>query len=319
MSRSARRQRAQRIATALSIVIAVAALTLIVVYARTIDWPAVFAAVTETPPGRIAAALALTALGYLVYSSFDLLARRYLGYPLAPLSTMPVAMTSFALNLNVGSMAGGIGGRYALYTRMGLGTRTIVKIIAFAVATNWMGYAALAGVVLLAAPAVLHDAWPLSATLLNLTGGLLLAVTLSYLALCAVLGRRQASFGRVTLRVPDTVTALLQIAFGCLHWLVMALVIWLLLPDDIGYLSAVSVLLASMVAGLVARIPGGLGVIEFVFSVLLGQGERTAEILAAVLTFRAVYYFVPLMLAVSVGVPWIASHGRATRARQASA
>jgi uncharacterized membrane protein YbhN (UPF0104 family) len=57
------------------------------------------------------------------------------------------------------------------------------------------------------------------------------------------------------------------------------------------------VLLISCVAGVVAHIPAGLGVLEAVFLPCSGQlGQGT--LIAALLGYRTLYYLIPLLLAV---------------------
>jgi uncharacterized membrane protein YbhN (UPF0104 family) len=52
------------------------------------------------------------------------------------------------------------------------------------------------------------------------------------------------------------------------------------------------------VAGLALRVPAGLGVLETVGVTLLATGSLGREqVLAALLAYRALYYFAPLVLA----------------------
>jgi uncharacterized membrane protein YbhN (UPF0104 family) len=55
-----------------------------------------------------------------------------------------------------------------------------------------------------------------------------------------------------------------------------------------------------VLANLVIRVPGNLGVLEAVFLGLLGGRAGVAEILAALLAYRAVFYLAPLLLALAV-------------------
>ena len=56
-------------------------------------------------------------------------------------------------------------------------------------------------------------------------------------------------------------------------------------------------LLVAAVAGVIAHVPAGLGVLEAVFIALLSHRVPQAELLAALLAYRALYYLVPLALA----------------------
>ncbi len=57
-------------------------------------------------------------------------------------------------------------------------------------------------------------------------------------------------------------------------------------------------LLVSSIAGVIVHIPAGIGVLEAVFIALLA-GEHTSKgtIIAALLAYRVLYYFIPLLLA----------------------
>jgi glycosyltransferase 2 family protein len=55
--------------------------------------------------------------------------------------------------------------------------------------------------------------------------------------------------------------------------------------------------LLAAVAGVATHVPAGLGVIEAVFVACLGAELGSTRVLAALLSYRAVYYLVPLALA----------------------
>ena len=57
-------------------------------------------------------------------------------------------------------------------------------------------------------------------------------------------------------------------------------------------------LLLAAIAGVLTHVPAGLGVLEAVFIATVGMQVRQAELLAALLAYRAVYYLVPLLWAV---------------------
>ena len=58
-----------------------------------------------------------------------------------------------------------------------------------------------------------------------------------------------------------------------------------------------TVLLIGAIAGVVAHVPAGLGVFEFVFVALLSHVVSEGRLIAALLGYRAIYYIVPLMVA----------------------
>ena len=78
----------------------------------------------------------------------------------------------------------------------------------------------------------------------------------------------------------------------------MALLIFWLLPGEAFYPSILGILLISCVAGVVAHIPAGLGVLETVFLALLHGQLGQGTLVAALLGYRTLYYLIPLVAAV---------------------
>lgn len=266
--------------------------------ARKIDWPAVFEALRGYDAGTLAAAAALTAIGHLTFATYDLLARRYAGHHLPAPKVLGIAATSYVFNLNLGALLGGMGFRYRLYSRAGLAVGQILRVIAFALATNWTGYLLVAGAVFLLAPPALPSEWPIGeATLRALGGGLLLLLAIWLLA-CALSRRRQWRYRHLQLRLPGLRLACAQLALAAASWIMIALVIERLMPAAVTLPTVMGVYYLGTQATLVLRIPGGLGVIEAVFLALLGGTHGEAPLLAALLVWRALYYLLPLLIAI---------------------
>ena len=72
---------------------------------------------------------------------------------------MAVTFISYAFNLCIGSLVGGVGFRYRLYSRLGLGKGVITRVVSMAMLTNWLGYKLLAGLVFLLRPLELPPSW----------------------------------------------------------------------------------------------------------------------------------------------------------------
>jgi glycosyltransferase 2 family protein len=80
----------------------------------------------------------------------------------------------------------------------------------------------------------------------------------------------------------------------------MALAISVLLGPAIAYPTVLGALLLSAVAGVIAHIPAGLGVLEAVFVALLAGRMDETSVLAALIGYRAVYFLLPLLAATLV-------------------
>ncbi|WP_142909438.1 lysylphosphatidylglycerol synthase domain-containing protein, partial [Klebsiella pneumoniae] len=98
--------------------------------------------------------------------------------------------------------------------------------------------------------------------------------------------------------LPSWKFALAQMLISSVNWMVMGAIIWLLLGQSVNYFFVLGVLLVSSIAGVIVHIPAGIGVLEAVFIALLA-GEHTSKgtIIAALLAYRVLYYFIPLLLA----------------------
>jgi uncharacterized membrane protein YbhN (UPF0104 family) len=115
---------------------------------------------------------------------------------------------------------------------------------------------------------------------------------------------------------PTPRMALLQLAMGSGTWLAMSAVIFVLLQERVQFGDVALTLLLGVVSGLVARVPAGLGIQEAVFVVMLSSQVPRNELLAAMLSYRAVYYWVPLALA---ALAYLSMEARAKRLAQQTA
>src|SRR5690606_18303125 len=130
--------------------------------ARTVEWSQVWSALRQRPPTELLLALALVAGSYGLYSSFDLIGRRYTGHALKTRLVLLITFVCYAFNLNLGSLIGGVGFRYRLYSRHGLEGGVITRLALLSMITSWLGYAILAGAVFRWWPLALPEKWTLS-------------------------------------------------------------------------------------------------------------------------------------------------------------
>jgi uncharacterized membrane protein YbhN (UPF0104 family) len=79
--------------------------------------------------------------------------------------------------------------------------------------------------------------------------------------------------------------------------MIMGGVFYCLMQGDAHYATTLAVVMVASVAGIISRIPGGIGVLEAVSIAVLGPHLGEAKVLAGVLAYRAIYYLTPLVLA----------------------
>jgi glycosyltransferase 2 family protein len=268
--------------------------------AQTLDWATVKATLAGYRAGTLALAGLLAACSYLVYAGFELAARRYSGHAVAPALTGLVGAVSYSFNLNLGAWLGGIGFRYRLYSQLGVDTGTTTRLYLSTLMSNWSGYMAVAGVAFAFYGLSLPPTWELSDTGLRWVGALLLAVAAGFLALCAFSRKRHFSLRGHEIDLPGGPLAALQMALGAANWMLMAGIVYTLLPHADpapAYGTVLATLLVACIAGVVTHIPAGLGVLEAVFIALLGHRVPESQLLGALIAYRAVYYLAPLALA----------------------
>ena len=282
----------------LTVLFFIAVVVLLVVYAQKIDWQDVWKVIRGYDRLALFSAIALVIVSYLIYGCYDLLGRAYCGHKLAKRQVMLVSFICYAFNLTLSTWVGGIGMRYRLYSRLGLPGSTITRIFSLSITTNWLGYILLAGIIFTAGVVELPDHWYVDQTTLRILGIGLLMIIAVYLWFCAFAKHRHMTIKGQKLVLPSWKFALAQMLISSVNWMVMGAIIWLLLGQSVNYFFVLGVLLVSSIAGVIVHIPAGIGVLEAVFIALLA-GEHTSKgsIIAALLAYRVLYYFIPLLLA----------------------
>jgi len=270
---------------------------LLVRQARTIDWGRVLQAVGEIPLPALLAALLFATCSFALYSTYDLLGRHMTGHRLGTGTVMGVTFISYAFNLNLGSLIGGVAFRYRLYSRHGLNNLTTTRVLGFSMLTNWLGYLVVAGVAFFFWPMALPVDWKIEEDGLRILGATLIVLALAYLVLCAVAREHTWDIRGHELQTPALGMALLQLVLSCTNWTLIGGVIWFLLQQQLPYPQVLAVLLVAAVAGVITHVPAGLGVLEAVFVALLSHQIPTDHLLGALLAYRAIYYLLPLCLA----------------------
>jgi uncharacterized membrane protein YbhN (UPF0104 family) len=277
--------------------LALLVLTLLARQAGAVNWRDVGQALLQQSWAALALAAALALLSHALVSSYDLVARHETGHRLSAPRTLGIAAVCYAFNLNFGSLVGALAMKLRLYGRAGLKAQQVARIIVVAVITNWLGYFTLGGLVLAFAPPALPAQIELSPAAVRAIGAAMLAVAAAYLALCAVRHGRALNLRSLRFAPPRLRVAGWQLAVSMANWALMGLIVWLLLGRAVPYTAVLPVLLLAAVAGVATHVPAGLGVIEAVFVACLGSELGSTSVLAALLSYRAVYYLVPLALA----------------------
>lgn len=130
--------------------------------------------------------------------------------------------------------------------------------------------------------------------LLNVAGGLALLAVLGYLfwPKPALVWRGHE------LVLPVFRTRLLQLLVALLDWMAAAAVLYVLLPaDSVSYPVLLSAFVLASFLGVLAHVPGGIGVFEASMSLLLAKYLPVDKLLASLLLYRCIYYVLPFLCA----------------------
>lgn len=282
----------------LTVLFFIAVAVLLVLYAQKVNWDDVWKVIRDYNRTALLSAVALVVISYLLYGCYDLLGRAYCGHKLAKRQVMLVSFICYAFNLTLSTWVGGIGMRYRLYSRLGLPGSTITRIFSLSITTNWLGYILLGGVIFTFGVVQIPAHWYIDDTTLRIVGVVLLLVIAVYLWGCAFAKRRHLTIKGHKLVLPSWKFAVAQLAISSANWIVMGAIIWLLMGMQADFFFVLGVLLVSSIAGVIVHIPAGIGVLEAVFIALLAS-EHVSQgmIIAALLAYRVLYYFLPLLLA----------------------
>lgn len=262
-----------------------------------VQWSDVLDAIANLSGATLWLAAAITLASYLIYSTYDLLGKWYTEHGLAWWRVIMVGLISYAFTMNLGAPVGGLGMRLRLYVKQGLEQGTVMRILGISITSNWTGYVLVAGAIFGMGMVRLPQSWELGNGALQAIGMAMFAAGLIYLYLCAFSKTRSWNIRGHEIELPSIGLAAAQISLAIANWMLIATVIYVLLQHRADYFMVLGILLVSAIAGAIAHVPGGIGVIESVFIALLPAELPQHEILGALLVYRALYYIAPLMIA----------------------
>jgi uncharacterized membrane protein YbhN (UPF0104 family) len=269
---------------------------------RGLDFNEVMLALAATDPMDFGLAALFVAAGYFTLTFYDLFALRTIGRYDVPYRVAALAgFTSYSIGHNVGaSVFTGGAVRYRIYSVWGLDAVEVAKVCFIAGLTFWLGNATVLGLGIAWMPEAASAINQLPPWLNRIIAFVILGLLASYVAWVwqtpRVVGR---SNWRVTL--PSGRLTLIQIVIGIVDLCFCALAMYMLMPDDphIGFVMLAVIFVSATLLGFASHSPGGLGVFDAAMLVALWQYDRE-DLIAGLLLFRLLYYFVPFALALLV-------------------
>ncbi len=269
------------------------------------DFGKVFATLKAQSVQKITIAAIFVVAGYVTLTFYDYFALHAIGRGKVPYAVAALAsFTSFTIGHSLGAavLTGGLI-KFRIYSAWGLTVLDIAKIAFITSITFWLGNAFLLGGATTYAPEAAAAVDHLPLWINRMIGVSALVAIACYLLWLAP---RRRVIGRSGWRIvlPSLRFTLVQIGIGALDLTLITLAMYAVLPPNppVGFITMMVPFLTATLLGTVSHAPGGLGVIEVTMLLGLPQFQRE-ELLAALLTFRALYFVLPLLLAtLSLGV-----------------
>jgi phosphatidylglycerol lysyltransferase len=260
------------------------------------------AAIGAMPWFGILLALVATAVSYCALATYDIVACRIVAPGKVPWHSAALSgMSGYAFSNFLGfHLFTGGAVRFRTYSRSGLDAGEIGQVVLLTWMGLWLAFAALVGLALVIDP----DGVPVMKMLYPAADRLVgLALLGALVALYFIAGPqgREITFFQWRFPLPRRSMVLVQLLVGIIDLMASAAVLYVLLPADAqaGPALFLTVYMSAVILGSISHVPGGIGVFEATLIAGLGLQGR-ADILASLLAYRLIYYFLPFLIAVAV-------------------
>ena len=299
-------------------VLFIAALEVLRTELRSVTWHGLTTDLSNISGWRLTVAVILTLVNYGVLTGYDFLAFAYVGKHLPPRRIVMTSFLAYAISNNVGfAMLSGASVRYRFYTRWGVTAEELSRIVFSYLVTFWLGLLLVGGLSLARSPLPSELGLPLVSMVAPI-GWSLILVSVAYPA-AAALGLGPIRFRRLEFPLPSARLALAQLAISVVDWAIAAMILYVLLPPGrVPFLALLGAFLAAQLLGLASHVPGGMGVFEGIMVLLLRPFVLSADLVPALIVYRAVYYLLPLALA-AIGLVADELHQRRSQAARLGA
>jgi phosphatidylglycerol lysyltransferase len=258
-------------------------------------------ALHAVPATRIAAALGLTAVSYVLLTGLDWVALRSVGRPLPWRIAAAGSFTSYTLSHNLGlSLITGGSARLRLYGAAGLAFGEIAQVAAICALAFWAGVAGAGGIGLTLSDGIVLGPVTLGATGTRVLGAALIGA-LAVLPVVRASGRDTLGWGRLRIALPSLRQMAGLGALSLADLSAASAALFVLTPHGTiaAFPAFVVAYAVAVVVALLLHVPGGLGVFETVVLATV-PGDRPA-LFAGLLLYRLIYYLLPLLVA-AIGI-----------------
>ncbi len=238
-----------------------------------------------------------TLLSYIALSFYDYLALEYAGERLPYRRVLFTSFLSYAISNNVGHawLSGG-SMRYRLYSGWGMPGLSIAKAVLFCTVSYILGAVTVmvGGYAFSPDQTLITDRLPSGSVQTAITAG---SILLAGWWLAVAFYRKPVTIMGFSLSIPEFSLALRQLLAALLDLLLASSVMYLPLSHFTGmpFGDFLVLYILAQLAGIISMVPGGIGVFEGSFVFLASSQYSAPHILAALIIYRVIYYFMPLL------------------------
>lgn len=278
---------------------------------RDLKWETLMWQLGQIPLAHVALSLVFTAAAYLILTVYDTTAFAYIGRHVSYLRVAFVSFLSYAFSHSLGF--GGVTGgavRYRYYTSWGVRAIDVAKVVVFGGAAYFLGAFAVAGGLVLVNVRAFATVTGLPDWTMVAFGAACILAGCLYVA-WSMARRPSIRLGGIALEPPRLWIPFAQLVVACLEWSFASAALYWLMPAGIGidYWHFIGVFVIAYLSGMISHVPGGLGVFESVVILLLPKEVPTEAVVAAIITYRAVYFVLPLLIAAVMVAVYELRHG----------
>jgi uncharacterized membrane protein YbhN (UPF0104 family) len=257
--------------------------------------------VRATPPATLWLAGACAAGAFGILAAYEVAVVRYVKHCIGRAKPVVTALIAFPLGHAIGqTLLSSSALRYRMYAPAGFSATEVGATVLLCGLPYVLALGLLIDLSLVFGAEALAPLFRISSEWLFALGCLGLAKDAGYL-LFVWRRKKPIRLGGWAVKMPTLRMTALQLVVGVLDIVLIASVLYLLLPDSaqIAFLPFVGVYLASILVGVVSHVPAGLGVLESMLLLLLPH-VPPEQLLAAVLLYRVIYEVIPLAIALAI-------------------
>lgn len=253
-------------------------------------------------PGRVLwLALFFTFVSFAAVALYDVVAVETIAPGRVPYRISAMAGgAGYAISNALGfSLLTGGALRYRVYAAEGIDIADIGRIIGTSWMAIWFAFFILIAVALVIDPSRIP--WIVSfGPVVDQIIGATILVAVAVLLYWLSRRERTLQIGKMSVRLPSTQGALMQILAGLVDVAAAAATLYVLLPaGSVSSIPAFALVYVVAVAlGIISHAPGGIGAFEATIIAGLGLGQNP-DAIAALVAYRAIYTLIPFLVAIA--------------------